>query len=222
MIKTISRRRLSILMLSVMCTVLASGQARIGVHAGVNLSDVTEPPNYDHAGTWEMQSYGFGGIVADFHFAEHWQLAAEVNFIQKGIRIPLNAWGLSYPGSVTLTANYFEVPLKIRFRSGGESFGWYVEGGSSMALRESGRARMVTERLAGLPYIDETSSVAGIYRTFQPSLVAGAGAEYELTGALTLVLSASYDLGLSDVYDDFWSDTRSRGGQCALGLLVSL
>jgi hypothetical protein len=220
--KPISHRRFGVLMLSVMCTVLASGQVRIGVHGGVNLSDVTEPPNYHRAGTWEMRTYCFGGIVADFQFAPHWELATEVNIIQKGIRIPLVGWGLSYPGTVTLKANYYEVPLKIRYRSGGDPIGWYVEGGPSLAIVESGWAHMVTEHLTGLPQFDQTDYIGGMYRTFQPSLMAGVGAEYKLTSLLTVVLSASYTYGLSDVYDDFWADTKSRDGACDLGLLFTL
>ena len=217
-----SHRRIGVLMFLVLCTVPAFGQVRVGVHGGVNLSYVTEPPNYHWTGTWERRTYGFGGIVADFQFTQHWQLATEVNLIQKGIRIPLEAWGLSYPGTVTLKANYYEVPLKIRYRSGGDPFGWYVEGGPSLAFVESGWAHLVTEHLAGLPQVDQTDYVGGIYRTFQPSLMAGLGVEYKITNLLTLMVSASYTYGLSDVYDDFWTDTKSRGSGCDLGLLFAL
>jgi hypothetical protein len=212
----------SLLLLSVMYTLLASGQIRIGVHGGVNLSDVTEPPDYDHVGTWEMQTYGFGGIMADVLLAEHWQLAAEVNFIQKGIRIPNVAWGLPWQGTTTLTANYYEVPLKIRYRSSGRPFGWFVEGGTALALLESGRAHEVMLPGGGMPYREETSEVGGMYRKYQTSLVAGVGAEYEVTGAMTLVLSGSYSFGLSDAYDRFWADAKSRGIRLDVGVLVSL
>jgi hypothetical protein len=177
MSKTMFHRIPRLLLLSVMYTLLASGQIRVGVHGGVNLSDVTEPPNYDHAGTWEMRTYGYGGIMVDFHIAQHWQLATEVNFIQKGIRIPNSAWGLSLSGATALTANYYEVPFKIRYRSGGRPFWWYVEGGPSLGLLESDRAHTVTQAVGEMAYRDEVSDVGGIYRELDTSLNVGLGGE---------------------------------------------
>ncbi len=212
----------SLVLLSVLYSVFAASQIRVGAHGGVNLSDIIPPPDYPMSDTWEMRIFGFGGIVADCHISKQWLLAVEINFIQKGIRIPNYAWGLSLPGHTELTANYFEMPIKVRYRFGAGPFWWYVEGGPSLGLLESGRAHTVAQAIGEIPYTDEVREVADIFHDFESSLNLGLGGEYELTSAVAFTISGTYSLGLSYSFDNYWAKTHSRGAHFSFGVLVSV
>ncbi len=222
MSKATLHRILSLVLLSAFHAVFASSQVRVGVHGGAVFSGITDPPRDASGGAWEMQTFGFGGVLADLQITEHWLLASEINFVRKGIRIPSSGWGLPLPGTTTLTSNYYEVPLKIRYRAGGGPFKWYVEGGPSLGILESGRAHVVAQAVGVMPSSDEVIEVRGMYREFETALSLGLGGEYELTSTVTLAVAGRYSHGLSDAHDKFWSKVKSRGAACDLGVLVSL
>jgi hypothetical protein len=220
--RTSLHRMRSVILLLVFSSAIAASQIRVGVHGGMNLSDITPPPDYPMSDVWEMRTFGFGGIVADCDISSHWQLAVEINFIQKGIRIPNFAWGLSLPGHTELTANYFEMPIAIRYRFGAGPFWWYLECGPSLSLLESGRAHTVAQALGEIPSTDEVREATYAFHDFEGSLRIGLGAEYEVTSTVAFTISGMYSHGLSYAFQNFWSKTHSRGAYFSLGVLLSV
>jgi hypothetical protein len=160
-------------------------------------------------------------VLADYTVAHHWQIATEINFIRKGIRIPNSARGYPIEGTTTFTASYVEIPIKIRFRAGGGPFWWYLEAGPLLGLLHSARAFMVNFPVAGFPQWERTNDAGAMYRNLQPSVLAGLGAEYELSNSVSLALSASYVHGLSDVFAELWSHAKARGVQCDIAVLLT-
>ena len=219
---TIFQRSLGVFMISVTCATFACGQIRLGLHGGVNISRLTQPEKYGYVSTWESRTYGVAGVVVDFHVSSHWLLATQINFIQKGMAIPNEEWGINPSGTTTFTANYFELPVRLRYRIGAPPLYWYIEGGVSLALLESARAYSVFNPDLGMPREERTMYVAGAYRQLEGSLVAGVGGEYSISDDFAVTLSAAYSWGLTNPIDGFWEGARSRSILLDCGILYTL
>ena len=183
---------------------------------------MTQPEEYGYVDTWESRTYAVAGVVVHFHLSSHWFLATQVNFIQKGMAIPNGEWGLTPSGTTTFTANYFELPVKVRYRIGAGPMYWFVEGGASMALLESARAHSIFDPSLGMSKTESTTYVGGAYRRLEGSVVAGVGGEYCISQDFAMSLSATYSWGLTDAIDGFWEGARSRSILLDCGIVYTL
>jgi hypothetical protein len=106
----------------VLCTSITLGQVRIGVHGGLNISDVLEPDNNIERLVWLMRPHMQGGIAIDYAMSEHFFIAAQVNLIQKGVLVIGETMQTAPWGYTSFTNNYVEVPICVRWRIGEEPF----------------------------------------------------------------------------------------------------
>ena len=206
----------------ILSTLSVQGQWRIGIHGGLNLADLREPDGYEYTGMWLMRPHMLAGIAIDYAISEHVLIAAQINFIQKGMATLNELTGLSEWGYTSFTGNYYEVPICVRWRIGTEPIRWFAECGPEVALLESSRGRYTVLSWWQQKAHTEIGEYSGGFRKTELGLTVGAGGEYNLTGSLVLTFSVHYARGMTEVFNDLWNGVRSEGVQFDCGVLVCL
>ena len=165
----------------------ANGQMRIGLKAGVNVSNFTG----DNFGGFEPEplTSPHGGIFLRWRFGTHLALQPEVLFSVQGAKIKDSS-----NTEQDYKASYVNIPIMLQYHFNG---GLYIEGGPQVGFK-------VDEDIPGVPDdILESNDVA---------LALGFG--YQLKGGLGL--GARYTFGMSSVVKDSDSDNKNGVWQFSL------
>lgn len=159
-----------------------SGTVSIGLRGGLNVS------NFGGISTNSGNRYKAGinfGALGIYSVNEHWAIAAEVNYSQKGYSPALNS---------VLKLNYLDVPVYVNyfFGQGGDRFrtkaflGPYV--GVLMAAKS---------KIGGV----EVGDLKSLYNSTDFGVIAGGGFHYKISqeGDNWLICDVRYAHGLSDL-----------------------
>ncbi|MEO8087145.1 MAG: porin family protein [Bacteroidota bacterium] len=112
----------TLLMVLVFSFMSSSGQKfNAGILGGISTSQV----DGDHLSGFHKAGLKAGGFVSR-KIGERMQLQFEMEFIQKGSRLPLSKDGVFY----LMRLNYIEVPLLVNYRLGKK---WTIEAGGAFA-----------------------------------------------------------------------------------------
>ncbi len=165
-----------------------AAQARVGVIGGFVSSNITTSGTN---GTFSPSARsGFAaGVSVQGQLSPNLSLGPEAVFIEKGYR--------STVGGVTGTfkLNYIEVPVLLRLGAGAGTTRLFVLGGPSIAFKLSCSSDLSTG--SGSIGGDCSSSTNNNIKSADFSVMFGAGVSVN-----ALSLSARYDLGLTDVYNN--------------------
>lgn len=192
------RVRLLFIAIVLLSSCPSESQTRIGVHWGMSYSTMTQP------GEWEWRDRRSGGLGMEIRLSDSFRLATEINYIDKWAGYPSSPWGAIAWGlyHVTLQLSYIDVPVFLRWIAGRSPIMWYIDVGPSFGF-------MVNKKVEWWhSYLGTWEEYAnGNFRTFTFALVAGAGAEYEISGRFSVGLLVHYS---QEVTDPFMNKRGSR------------
>lgn len=138
--------------------------------------------NNSDSGRLEKTTYSAGGFI-EYRLMDQWFLQAELNYLNKGWRVP----GTLIGDEVSL--KYFEVPLFFKIK-----FPWNNLSPALMAGPWVAYLHSASNTLSGVSF-DTTSAT----KRFEYGLYLGAEINMALSENLELGLGARYGWGLSDI-----------------------
>ena len=98
--------------LSILFVGVASAQPRIGITAGLNVSNLNESGPGSTSNDFKA---GFqAGLVADFGITESFSIMPELLFGQRGAKTTITEEGISINSSLTL--NYLQLPVNLAYK----------------------------------------------------------------------------------------------------------
>jgi len=213
--------------------------ARIGSNLANQLNDSlgAYASSYGTEGITNGIHTGFlAGLQIDRHFDDMWGISAELLYDQKGTQVnynesftivaPKNLEGpYTQTGTSDLTLNYLEVSLLLKVRFGSGDLRPYVFAGPSLGLFLSGKQQdniSYTES-GSSGTLDTTRSIPGSdTKTFDASIVGGAGAELKLGSDQIIFVDAAYAYGFTNIAQSSDASVRSRDINLAAGILFPL
>jgi hypothetical protein len=180
------------------------------------------------------------GLQLDRYFSDTWGLSAELFYDQKGahredqlsgtIDEPQNLAGPFFEsGTSDVTLNYLECALLLKARFGSGVLRPYVFAGPSMGLFLSGKRHdnvsdTYTESSENYT-VDTTQSIPKAYiKTFDVSVIGGAGIELKVASNYIVFLDAAYTHGFTNIVpnSDGLPRASSRDIRLAAGILFPL
>lgn len=215
-----------------------NAQVKIGIQAGVNLTDATM--DVEVFKTAIRTRAIMGGIIS-YDFLPFLTLQAEPAYVQKGVKvdaaIDLTTF-LNGAANGTISANYFEIPVLLKLTIPSAIIKPYLLAGGSVAFL-LGDPKLTVDKVI-FNGQDITNNLPSDIKeqTFKIKntdliLCLGGGITVPI-GFLSLFVEGRYDLGLTDVSDGPYSfdlgittvsyDTefKTRGIQLKAGILVGL
>ncbi|TAH22178.1 MAG: PorT family protein [Cytophagales bacterium] len=161
-----------------------SGTVSIGLRGGFNLSNWGGNVAAGGSGSNNYKAGLNFGAVGLYSIDEHWAMAAEINYSQKGTSPALNSF---------VKLNYLDIPIYINyfFGQGGDRFRTKVILGPYAAVL------MTAKNKVGSIETD----VKGVYNTTDFGVLAGGGFHYKFNeaGGNWLIFDVRYAVGLSDI-----------------------
>ena len=164
--------------LSILFVGISFAQTRIGITAGLNVSNVTGSDVEDSKFKAGFQA----GLVADFGITPNFSIMPELLFGQRGFKVETKEGGVS--GSFTTTLNYIQLPINAAYKFdvgyGAKFFifaGPYLGYGVSASAKATGKAEGVEITIP----VDEIKfgSKDDELKPFDFGINAGIGFEYE-------------------------------------------
>lgn len=214
--KTIYKFSAIALMSVLALNVSAQGLPKLGIEAGVNLSN----SSWDADPLDKKAKVGFQvGITADYAFTEEWHLQSGLSFTTKGAKIEgrIVEDDSMFDGKITVNQSYLQLPVyaayklevvpgtKIVFNAGP-----YVAYGLGGKTKVNGDVAILDQIATGEGKVD-TYGTDGFLNRFDFGLGAGVGAEFG-----NIVATIRYELGLTNVGKD-GLDYKNRNAALTLG-----
>jgi hypothetical protein len=189
-----------------------SAQTTLGLNAGVNIAtlggdDVTDASNRTGLNV---------GVSFLFPVGENVGLYVGGSYSQKGAELS------EPPLTLTVGANYIEIPVLLRVGFGGSgSVGAHVYGGGAIGIEAS----CEIEATDGVTTASADCADADIEtKTFDFGLVGGFGLDFGLSESLDLTVDVFYNLGLVSVDDTSTDpgDVKNRAFTIRAGLGIPI
>lgn len=189
-----------------------SAQTTLGLNAGVNIAtlggdDVTDASNRTGLNV---------GVSFLFPVGENVGLYVGGSYSQKGAELS------EPPLTLTVSADYFEIPVLLRYAFGGsEAVGAHLYGGGAIGIEAS----CELEATDGVTSASADCTDADVdTKTFDFGLVAGFGVDFGLGDSLDLTVDVFYNLGLVSVDDTAPDpgDVKNRAFTIRAGLGIPL
>ncbi|MFI5251900.1 MAG: porin family protein [Bacteroidota bacterium] len=177
----------------------AQKSIRIGFDAGINFANLT---NSIFGDDYKATRNGLviGGL-AEIGIADGWYIQLEPKYIQKGAQVGGYIFGTLGPESSglivsVLKMDYLELPVLIKARLATGSFKPFLFAGPNIGCLIS--AKRVFEGdvdIQGMSSFDVRSN----FESFEISLDFGAGGEFQVLPAISLLADIRYSYGLNNV-----------------------
>ncbi len=193
-----------ILMMTVFTATVTFAQiARFGVNAGVVFASQIEKDG-NTTETFKTKTGLTVGFLGDIVLTEKFSFQPGLNFIQKGGKQSLTAFGVTIENTATL--NYLEAPLNFVYNApaGG---GYFFAGlGPVLGYGISGKSKSKVSTGGETTADIKFGSGAAEFKPFEFSGNVLAG--YELANGI--FIAANYNMGISNLINDAPSNTSSK------------
>ena len=192
-------------MIILMTTSPATAQIPVhfGLQAGVNFANATTDPDLSLSSRTGLM---VGGLV-EIDVAPSFFIQPEVFYIQKGAKLNLG------PATVTWKLDYIEIPILAKYKFGLTEFSPYLFAGPNVGFRVN--AQIVGEANGQL----EQQDLSEAYESVDFALDFGAGAEFSVGPAASVLFGVRYSLGLSNQIKEGGGSWKNRGIQITAGVL---
>jgi WD40 repeat protein len=187
-----------IFILSLFFSLCAYSQIKIGGQIGVNFSDASYTADNGYlTAPIKSKILMMGGIVSEYKLTDMFSLAPELNFMQRGIEydplVNVSTGAQIYGTSGTLTLNYIEIPVLLKYKFDNGDFSHYLLGGPNIGFLSTADVE--------LRDIGSTTknSVKDNFESLNFSFDLGAGLEYAYDALTNFFVNLKYSFGLSNV-----------------------
>jgi hypothetical protein len=213
-----------VLMGTVFLGVSVCAQTFIEFQAGVNMANLSNPDNLVAGADWHTR-YGFVALASvSFPISSGLLISPGLRFVQKGTQFK---WWSDFAGNVegTLTNNYIELPIHLRYELSVIDSRLFVVGGPSLGylIRSQTDATMQFS----VPYsaIETNEHLSSDskknYKSYDVSIDVGFMFQIPLTGSFAIIASVEYSLGLVKV-SQYGSNEQTRDLRVTLGTSYSI
>lgn len=165
------------------------GQVSLEVQGGLNIANLSDPGNLIAGGVWKSRLGFSGNISTNIQLAERLMLYPGLRFVQKGTR---SEWSSSITGQVnaSLTNNYLELPLHIKWEVADFSSKLFAIGGPSISY-------LLSSRMEGTTALQGSNSgdTKDQYKSYDASIDLGLSLEIPLNNAISLLATGLYSYG---------------------------
>lgn len=191
---------------------LAGAEAQIAIEfrGGVNVADLSDPGNLAEGAVWKTRTGVIGGGGITVSIAERLAFASGVRFVQKGMK---PHW---YYATITVTNNYFEIPLYLTYDLLNFGSVLAVEAGPSLGILLSSNSEGFI-RDVGYESFDTKAD----YKTYDVTLDCGLSLRTPVTETLGIVITGAYSHGIVNV-QQIDSRAQSRDVRVMVGVSYAL
>jgi opacity protein-like surface antigen len=198
-------------------------QFKIGPRFGINLSSVSDDPDYG-AGVEQSSHFGFlFGAAAELGIAGPMYAEVELLYIQKGEDLK-GQDQLGNPAEQIFTANYLEIPILVKAKFPLGPVSPYAFVGPNIGILLSANSEFTSGGQT------QDTDIKDNMTSIDFALDFGAGVGFNVMPMMSLVFDVRYSLGLSDIVDPQQqpgqqtqeSTEKTRGFQIMLGAMFGL
>ena len=182
-------------------------QSVLEFQAGLNVASLSDPGNLASTAVWNTRTGFIGAVTTDFTLSDEFSINSGIRFVQKGMKSEF----FYSPDMIrgTLTLNYLEVPVYLKFKIADLGTKLFVLGGPTFSylLRSTWEANSdVNGEFSG--YSD-----AGIkYKNYDASVDVGLSTQTPFSAGLSILATAFYSYGVVKISD---SISDGSGGRIA-------
>lgn len=177
--KFLTKTSIIIVALAAIFSTVTFSQTKLGIEAGLNLSNSSFSPDL-RSGT--RTGFMLGGF-AEFKVSPLFSIKPGLRYIMKGFSV-VDDWG--YQSTIKL--NYIEAPVLVKVTFPVQQVKPYIEAGPTVALRISANAESV----------DGDVDASDAFETMDFGLYFGSGLDFRVSGNTELFAGIGYSLGLSN------------------------
>jgi hypothetical protein len=219
----------------------ANAQVKIGVQAGVNLTDLNMSLTEAGFNTAIRTRAIVGGIIT-YDFLPVLDLQIEPAYVQKGadvnaaIDFSSIVTGATLDAKGTISANYFEIPILLKLTlPSGLIKPYLIAGGSVAFLLGDPKFKLDEAKIAGQDVISLIPSNVReqTFKLKSTDLILSFGGGFTIPiGLLSVFVEGRYDLGLTDISDgpydfgitdlNYNEEFKTQGIQIKAGILFGL
>jgi len=176
---------------------IATGQARIGLAGGVNISGA-EQSNFYYSRAYSTIGYVIGGIV-DWPVSQNLSLLVEPTYVEKGTY----AQPFSYAGivpKVSFDLSYLELPVLLKY-SVGKDLKPYLLAGPSFGINLSSS---VGAQVKGpwFGQLEVMANASSVVKNVECSLEFGGGLSYQIDELMVLFFEARYSRSVTNTMNE--------------------
>ncbi len=169
-----------------------SQSLEVGLQGMYNTSGVVDPNNYGtHDGDFQFKNVGEYGILGTFKFNKHIGIQLEVNTSSEGYN---NASSSSFPYTRKVNLNYLQVPILLKYNTGGSIIRFYLMGGVQFGFLTSAKYDIDS---ASKTIVSDAST--NRYNSSDFSVVIATGLEVNFLPMLYANLGIRGNYGLTDI-----------------------
>jgi hypothetical protein len=214
------------------CAPNVQGQQRyIGIILGANLAN--ESLDALPSGVSTSNRLGLlAGIQSERWFNPQWGISAQLLYAQEGRNDNINGvgtgifYGFTTTGNETIETRNLDIDLLLKKTIwGNNAIRTYAFAGPGMGTFLSGSDHsniLISKPGSASLGADTTFSLDSTVRTFDFSIVFGAGFSVKLNSGLTVFCDASYWYGLTNIFESYGGATYTRDIRLAAGILFPI
>lgn len=219
---------LFILLFTVLTSVISlQAQFYVGAQGGVGIATQNWGEEYSRV-NFEPMIRPQGGVLAGYQLSNTFALQTEVNYLTKGTYIPYQSFGRSLSLTRTISFNYFEIPLLVRYSLPNvvKSLDIDILVGGSVGILESVYGKGYTDTTGingstGRIELD-TQVLKGRYQAYDISVGGGLGIRYAVSSSGQIFCTGRYMVGLTDIEPNINFSTQNRTLHLSLGYMLTL
>lgn len=201
---------LFVLLLVVFLPLFLQSQSVIEIQGGTNIANLSNPNNLIAGAVWKTRVGFIGGVSTVFNLSENVFINPGLRFVQKGTK---SEWTSFMTGDVkaTLTNNYLELPVYIKYEFANISSQLFAIGGPSFAY-------LLSSTMEGKTQFQGNSSTdsKNLYKTYDVTFDLGISLQSPINEKISLLASAMYSFGFVKVSKN--SDEGTRDVKLLVGL----
>jgi hypothetical protein len=203
----------SLLLISM--SLFSQSQTIIEIKGGTNIANLSDPGNLSPSAVWETRLGFVGDISASYEITPMVEIQTGFRFSQKGTKSESTMF-TTHDVHATLTNNYIEIPVYLKYRIIDFTPQLFVMGGPAYSYLTSSRIES-NDPVLGAVSFDSKSD----YKTYDFSLDAGLGLRTPINDNLYFVSSAIYSFGLVKI-SKAPSNEKTRDIKLSVGLAYAI
>lgn len=177
--KTLTKTSIIVLALIAIYSSQLFSQTKLGIEAGLNLSNSSFSPDLRSGTRTGIMLGGF----AEFKVSPLFTIKPGLRYLMKGFSV-VSDWG----SQNTYKLNYIEAPVLLKVTFPVQQIKPYAEAGPTFALRVSANAESV----------DGDVDASDAFETMDFGLYFGSGLDFRVAGNIEMFAGVGYSLGLSN------------------------
>jgi hypothetical protein len=205
------KKIISFFILILLLSFSSQSQTFIEIQGGTNIANLSDPGNLVPGGVWKSRIGFVGGFATTFNLTDKLIINPGIRYVQKGTK---SEWSSSFTGNVkgTLTNNYLELPIYIKYEFANIGSKLFAIGGPSFAY-------LINSTMEGDTQLFGSSSVDSKqdYKSYDITFDFGFSSSTKINKRISFLVSAMYSFGFIKI-SKLGSNEATRDVKILVGL----